>query len=156
MRAAAPHLLCLAALLGSSALAGPPETGGSVGGGVEHPSQSVKADDALFDLEQMKAVEKRVLSLKVNHRFARADARDRVSQLLAYWHRRFGLTSQWRGDWVRMHGTVFGIAIDGLLEVTDSCVQGFASDPGLLWRSLGISYVESKLRKYLHPTYGEP
>jgi hypothetical protein len=43
-----------------------------------------------------------------------------------------------------------------LLEVTDSCVQAQATDPGLVWRGTGVSYVERKLKKYLHPTYDEP
>ncbi len=106
-------------------------------------------------LPTLDAVEHPVTFL-VPHHFARAAARERIRQLLAYWHARFGITSQWNGDRVFMSGSIFGVDIRALLDVSDSCVRGTAADPGWLWRSPGTSYVEPKLKKYLHPTYDEP
>jgi hypothetical protein len=96
------------------------------------------------------------LTLEVPHPFGRAFAHERIVQLLNYWHARFGVSSQWRGDQVFITGEVFGVVVKALLEITDSCVQAVANDPGLVWRGTGVSYVERKLKKYLHPTYDEP
>lgn len=96
------------------------------------------------------------ISLKVAHHFERAIARERVTQLLEYWGRRFGVKSSWLGDRVFMSGTVFGIDINAHFDVTDYAVVGLASDPGWFWRGRATSYVEKKLRKYLHPNYDEP
>jgi hypothetical protein len=96
------------------------------------------------------------LILRVVHTFSRATARERVMQLLDYWRERFGVRSEWRGDRVFMSGSVAGVDIQARLDVTDSSVEGVASDPGWVWRSSGTAYVERKLRKYLSPSYDDP
>lgn len=96
------------------------------------------------------------VTLKVEHHFTRADARERVSQLLNYWARRFGVKSEWRGYRVFLSGRVLGIDIQALFDVTDHDVLAHASDPGTVLRGSAEAYVEKKLRKYLSPTYDEP
>jgi hypothetical protein len=96
------------------------------------------------------------LQLTVPHHFERAVARERVSQLLAYWNDRFSVKNEWHGDRVFVSGSVFGVEIKALFEVSDDDVACRSKDPGTLWRAKGVHYVENKLRKYLHPTYEEP
>lgn len=92
----------------------------------------------------------------VSHHFDRATARERLCQLLTYWHDRFQVVSRWDGDVVDLRTTILGVRVEGTLEVTDDAIQGTALDPGLLWRAAGLNYVQRKLRKYLHPAYAEP
>jgi hypothetical protein len=96
------------------------------------------------------------ISLEVPHPFARAAARERVSQLLQFWREAYGVVSEWRGDRVFMHGHVHGVSIHALFDVSDGVVFAVARDPGWFWRARAQSYVEWMLRKYLHPTYQEP
>ena len=96
------------------------------------------------------------VTLKVEHHFTRADARERVTQLLDYWSRRFGVKSEWRGYRVFLTGRVLGIDIKALFDVTDHDVLALASDPGTVLRGSAERYVDKKLHKYLSPTYDEP
>jgi hypothetical protein len=96
------------------------------------------------------------IELRVPHAFARATARERITQLLLFWREAYGVLSEWQGNRVRMQGSVLGIDVQGLLLVTDGAVVGLARNPGWLWRGRAQSYVEWMLRKYLHPTYAEP
>ncbi len=96
------------------------------------------------------------LSLTVAHSFSRADARERVSQLLAYWAERFGVQSEWHGFRVFLSGKVLGIAVRAIFEVRDANVEAMAENPGSLLAGTARRYVDAKLHKYLHPTYAEP
>jgi hypothetical protein len=93
--------------------------------------------------------------LEQPHSFSRAEARERVQQLLDYWSARWGLRRDWRGDTVSVHGTVMGVLFDAELVVGDHWVSATASDPGFILRSAALGYVTAKLRKYLHPSYKE-
>ena len=96
------------------------------------------------------------LSIAVNHTYARAEAKERVGYLLAYWKKRFNISNEWRGNRVFLSGTVYGIRIQAMFEVEDSAIVGFAHDPGWPWRGQVSQYVDRKLKKYLHPTYDDP
>jgi hypothetical protein len=96
------------------------------------------------------------IQLTVAHHFERAIAKERVSQLLAYWNDRFQVKNDWHGDRVFVSGSVFGVEIKALFEVTDDGVVCRSKDPGMVWRAKGAEYVEKKLKKYLHPTYEAP
>lgn len=96
------------------------------------------------------------LNVKVSHAFTKDLARERVSQLLAYWGRRFGVKSEWHGFRVFLTGKVLGIAIKALFEIEDGTVVAMAENPGVLLSGVAQRYVDGKLRKYLNPTYQEP
>lgn len=96
------------------------------------------------------------IGLTVPHGFSQAEAQVRVSQLLAYWGERFGVTSVWRGDRVCLSGSILGKDIEAIFLVTGRGVRATAKDPGWPWRGRIRSYVDGKLKKYLHPTYEEP
>lgn len=89
------------------------------------------------------------------HAFSKTEARIRVQQLLDYWSSRFGVKKQWSGDTARVEGMVMGVRFDGFVVVGDHEVSGTANDPGALFRSAAVDYVQRKLRKYLHPQYAE-
>ena len=96
------------------------------------------------------------LNVTVTHAFTRDAARERVSELLQYWDRRFGVKSEWHGFRVFLTGKVLGIAIRALFEVEDGDVVAMAEDPGTLLSGAARRYVEAKLRKYLSANYQEP
>lgn len=89
------------------------------------------------------------------HALSRAEARERVHQLLDYWRARFGVQGSWDGDTVRVWGRVLGVPFQGLLEVREHEVAARTSDPGFFMRGSALGYVERTLSKYLHPTYEE-
>ena len=89
------------------------------------------------------------------HSFSRAEARERIQQLLDYWSARWGIRRDWHGDSVFIQGTVMGVLINAELVVGDHLVSASASDPGILLRGAAAGYVSGKLRKYLHPAYQE-
>ncbi|HZA13852.1 MAG TPA: polyhydroxyalkanoic acid system family protein [Myxococcaceae bacterium] len=89
------------------------------------------------------------------HPFSRAEARERIQQLLDYWSSRWGIRRDWHGDSVSVQGWVMGVFIDAELVVEDHWVSASASDPGLFLRNAAFGYVSGKLRKYLHPSYQE-
>lgn len=96
------------------------------------------------------------LSLSVPHHYAHAEVVERLGYLFDYWKKRFNISSQWRGDRVYLSGSIYGIKIEALFDVSDSQVVGVARDPGWPWRGKVVAYVDAKLKKYLHPTYDEP
>jgi hypothetical protein len=89
------------------------------------------------------------------HSFSRAEARERIQQLLDYWSSRWGIRRDWHGDSVSVQGWVMGVFINAELVVGDHWVSASATDPGLFLRDAAIGYVSGKLRKYLHPSYQE-
>ncbi len=96
------------------------------------------------------------LKLTVGHVFERSEARARISYLLEYWSKRFGVQSEWRGDRVFLTGTVWGVEIKAVFTVKERSVFAMAYDPGTVFASAAQGYVTKKLRKYLHPTYDDP
>ncbi len=96
------------------------------------------------------------LSLAVPHSYARGEVVERLGYLFAYWKKRFNITSEWHDDRVFLSGSLYGIKIQAMFTVADGSVVGFAHDPGWPWRSQVLSYVDRKLKKYLHPTYDDP
>ncbi len=96
------------------------------------------------------------IEVKVNHAFSRDAARERVSYLLDYWNRRFGVKAFWRGFRVYLSGKVFGIQVKAAFDVGDHQVVAMSADPGRVFRSRASDYVKQKLKKYLSPTYEDP
>ncbi|MBL9039502.1 MAG: polyhydroxyalkanoic acid system family protein [Archangium sp.] len=96
------------------------------------------------------------LALTVPHTLAQDEARERVTQLLAYWAQRFGLQSEWNGARVTITGAVLGIAVNAWFEVGEAKVWGMSNSPGRLFARAVHSYARGLLRKYLHPTYAAP
>jgi hypothetical protein len=79
------------------------------------------------------------------------EAKKRVEALLAYWARKYGVTSSWTGAAATMAGKAVGVTIDGALEVQASRVAGEAADPGLLLRGQAQKYLTRKFAQYLDP-----
>lgn len=77
------------------------------------------------------------------------DAKKRVEALLAYWNRKYGITSAWNGVRATMKGKAVGVTIDGSLEVLGNKISGEASDPGMLLRGQAQKYLTRKFSEYL-------
>jgi hypothetical protein len=135
----------LSVLVCSSAFAGAPEEA--------PPSEAPDKVDVIapFELEPSSS-----LRMTVTHLFTRALARERVLYLLEYWAKRFGIKHTWRGDQVFLTGKVWGVDVKAVFDVQDHQVLAQAHDPGSMLTSAATRYVNSKLRKYLHPQYEEP
>jgi len=117
------------------------------------------ADHELSNTEVMVTKELQAgspIEVKVNHAFSRDAARERVTYLLDYWNRRFGVKAFWRGFRVYLSGKVFGIQVKAAFDVGDHQVVAMSADPGRVFRSRASDYVEQKLKKYLSPTYEDP
>ena len=80
------------------------------------------------------------------------DAKKRVEALLAYWARKYGVTSAWSGAAATMKGKAVGVTIDGKLAVEAKRIAGEASDPGMLLRGQAQKYLTRKFAEYLDPT----
>ena len=80
------------------------------------------------------------------------EAKKRVEALLAYWKRKYGVTSAWTGVRATMKGKAVGVTIDGKLEVETKRIAGEASDPGMLLRGQAKKYLERKFAEYLNPS----
>lgn len=80
------------------------------------------------------------------------EAKKRVEALLAYWKRKYGVTSAWTGVSATMKGKAVGVTIDGKLEVETKRIAGEASDPGMLLRGQAKKYLERKFAEYLNPS----
>lgn len=77
------------------------------------------------------------------------EAKQRVEALLAYWNRKYGITSSWNGLRASMKGKAMGVTIDGNLEVLANKIAGEASDPGMLLRGQAQKYLTRKFGEYL-------
>jgi hypothetical protein len=102
------------------------------------------------------AEDRKVIDVTVAHSFSKAEAKERLGYLLKYWDDRFSVKNAWTDDTVAVSGRVYGISIRATFSVTDTQVSAVAQDPGFFWRSRTKSYVEKKMKKYLHPQYLEP
>ena len=96
------------------------------------------------------------LVLRVPHPFSRDEAEARLGFLLRYWEERFDIKNRWEAHQVFLSGSVYGLKFDATFSVDDGKIVGVARDPGWPWRGQVLSYVDRKLKKYLHPTYAEP
>jgi hypothetical protein len=92
-----------------------------------------------------------MLKFEVPNTLSVDDAKKRVEALLAYWNRKYGVTSAWNGVKASMKGKAMGVSIDGHLEVLGSKVSGEASDPGMLLRGQAQKYLARKFAEYLDP-----
>ncbi|MGA9522450.1 MAG: polyhydroxyalkanoic acid system family protein [Myxococcaceae bacterium] len=95
------------------------------------------------------------ISFLRRHSFSREEARVRLQQLFDYWSQAYGVQRRWYGDTARVTGRIMGIYFDARVTVKDGAVEAVASDPGFLFRGAAADYINSKLRKYMHPTYEE-
>ncbi len=98
----------------------------------------------------------KAINVAVPHHFARGEAITRLGYLLEYWHKAFDVRAEWHGDQVIISGSIFGMKVHALFQVTDKEVLAVAADPGWPWRGRAQNYVSAKLKKYMHPTYAEP
>lgn len=80
------------------------------------------------------------------------EAKKRVEALLAYWNRKYGVTSAWNDVAATMKGKAMGVTIDGKLAVEPRRIAGEASDPGMLLRGQAQKYLTRKFAEYLDPT----
>ena len=96
------------------------------------------------------------LHFKVKHQHTRDEARARTQYLFDYWKKPFGVVSKWEGDHAVASGNIMGISFTAWVEVTDNTVGGESTDPGFFTRGIAYAYIESKLKKYMHPNYDEP
>jgi hypothetical protein len=92
-----------------------------------------------------------MMKLEFPHRLPLDDAKARISALLDYWGRKYGLKSTWTGDKATFTGKVMGIAFDGHFIVTASGLGGEATDPGFLFRGKATDYLKRKFGHYLDP-----
>jgi hypothetical protein len=93
---------------------------------------------------------------KVPHTFSVADAHARLGYLLEYWKGRYGVSVTWLADRAWVDGSIWGVRFKGWIQVGEGEITSEANDPGFFVRGRGHHYVESKLKKYMHPTYAEP
>jgi hypothetical protein len=100
--------------------------------------------------------EKSQLKLSVDHRLQSVEVVTRLHYLLDYWKMRFNIASEWHGNRVFLSGSIYGVQIRALFAVHESTVSGFAKDPGWPLRNQVVNYVNSKLKKYLHPAFEDP
>ncbi len=91
------------------------------------------------------------LKFEVPNSLPLEEARKRVEALLAYWKRKYGVTSAWTGVSATMKGKAVGVTIDGKLEVEPKRIAGEANDPGMLLRGQAKKYLERKFAEYLDP-----
>lgn len=96
------------------------------------------------------------LQVRIHHSLSRAEAHARLSFLLRYWEERFHIQNRWSEDQVYLSGSLLGLPVEASFFVRDTDIIGDAKDPGWPLRGQVLSYVDRKLRKYLHPTYAEP
>jgi hypothetical protein len=80
------------------------------------------------------------------------EAKKRVEALLAYWKRKYGVSSTWSGVSATMQGKAMGVSIDGKLTVEAARIAGEAVDPGMLLRGQAKKYLERKFAEYLDST----
>ncbi len=79
------------------------------------------------------------------------EAVKRVEALLAFWARKYGVQSSWKGTAATMAGKAMGVAIDGALQVHPHRIAGEAADPGMLLRGQAQKYLTRKFAQYLDP-----
>jgi hypothetical protein len=79
------------------------------------------------------------------------EAKRRVEALLAYWGRKYGVSSAWEGVNATMKGKAMGVTIDGKLSVEAARIAGEAVDPGMLLRGQAQKYLTRKFAEYLDP-----
>jgi hypothetical protein len=96
------------------------------------------------------------LAFDVPHAHGADEARARVGYLLDYWRERFGVqVGEWRDGGVAVSGSVLGFAVNGTIYVSSDRVAAQVDDPGFLVRGRVSHYIDSMLRKYMHPRYEE-
>ena len=92
-----------------------------------------------------------MMKLEIPHSLPKDDAKQRVEALLAYWSKKYGVTSSWNGDQASFKGKAMGVTIDGNLTVLANKIGGEATDPGFLLRGQAQKYLTGKFGLYLDP-----
>lgn len=93
------------------------------------------------------------MKFEQSHSLSKEEVTRRVTMLLGYWASKYGVTSEWAGDSVRLSGKVMGITLEARLEVSASKVMGDATDPGFLLRDRARKYLQQKFASYLDPAW---
>jgi hypothetical protein len=93
---------------------------------------------------------------KVPHAYSVADAHARLGYLLEYWKSRYGVSVTWIADRAWVDGSIWGVRFKGWIQVGEQEITSEANDPGFFVRGRGHHYVQSKLKKYMHPNFAEP
>jgi hypothetical protein len=92
-----------------------------------------------------------MLKFEVPSSLSVEDSKKRVTALLDYWGRKYGVKSTWAGEKATMTGKAMGVSIDGNLAVLATKVSGEAADPGMLLRGQAQKYLQRKFAEYLDP-----
>lgn len=92
-----------------------------------------------------------MLKFDVGHKLEKDEALRRAKKLLDYWGNKYGIKTEWNGDTAKLDGKVMGITLAANMTITDSAVNGEASDPGMLFRSKARKYLEEKFAEALDP-----
>ena len=92
-----------------------------------------------------------MLKFDVSHKLEKDEALRRAKKLLEYWGNKYGIKTAWDGDTAKLDGKVMGITLAGHMTITESGVNGEASDPGMLFRSKARKYLEEKFAEALDP-----
>ena len=91
------------------------------------------------------------MKFEVPHSIPKDEAKQRVDQLLKYWHGKYGMKTEWSGDSGKIAGKVMGITIEAGFTITDNAIQGEGTDPGMLLRGKAKSYLQEKFSSVLDP-----
>jgi putative polyhydroxyalkanoate system protein len=91
------------------------------------------------------------ISLEVPHTLSKEEARRRIEQLAQDWSAKYGITSQWNQDTVRLWGKIMGLPVEAEVQIAEGAVHTEATDPGFLFREKAKKYVLQKLTWYLAP-----
>ena len=92
-----------------------------------------------------------MLKFEVGHQLSKEEALHRAQRLLEYWGNKYGIQTRWEGETAHMDGKVMGISLTAHMTITDSKVEGEASDPGMLFRNKARKYLEEKFAEALDP-----
>lgn len=86
------------------------------------------------------------------HQLSLDDARERLTALGEYLHKRHGLTITWLDtNRAKFVGKYMVVSINGEISIEDKMVRFRGEDPGFLWRKKATEYIENKLKTYLNP-----
>lgn len=82
----------------------------------------------------------------------REEAKTRLEALSLYLTNRHGIQVTWAGDTATFNGKYMIVKIQGEMTLDDGVVHVLGKDPGRMWRSKAMEYLQSKLAKYLDPS----
>ncbi len=91
------------------------------------------------------------MKFEVPHSLPKDEAKQRVDQLLKYWHGKYGMKTEWSDHSGKISGKIMGITIEADFTIADTAVQGEGTDPGMLLRGKAKSYLQEKFSSVLDP-----